>query len=72
MSERYEWATAADCGLSIRGEGTRIGESEVDEGNIAVVLGDPWGTAFVVEGSDEELRSLANDILKGLDNFHSE
>lgn len=67
MSERYEWNSASGCPLEVVPPGTELGESEVDQGNYALIIGDPWASAYVVEDTPDVLRTFARRIIALLD-----
>lgn len=62
MSGRYEWVGAeADVQLGHGGE--KVGQDTIQEGAHALILGDPDGTALVVEGTADDLRRWAATVL---------
>jgi hypothetical protein len=61
MSERYEWAEAERMPIEIVEPGTHIGEWNTT--SHALILGDPDATAFVVEGSPQQLCEFASRIV---------
>jgi hypothetical protein len=55
MSERFEFIAAERCPVELVGPGTELGEDEVDGWHHALVIGDSWSSALVVEGTRREL-----------------
>lgn len=48
--------------LGGRAPGTELGENVVDDDAWALVIGDPWDAAYVVEGAPGELREFVQDL----------
>jgi hypothetical protein len=66
VSERYEWSDA-ETPLRVAGPGTELGGDEVSSGHHALVIGNPWSSAYVIEASAAELQSLlraASDLIR--------
>ncbi|MEV4505466.1 hypothetical protein [Streptomyces klenkii] len=62
MSMRYE-VDDADCNLGIvTSNNADDYRFELDEGNYALVIGDPWATAFAVEDTPEKLRAFGQRV----------
>ncbi|MFC0430004.1 hypothetical protein [Kutzneria buriramensis] len=61
MSRRYEFDTA-DCPLEIVPPGADLGEDDLAPGIYGLVIGDPWASAFVVEGTPPDLRRFVQRI----------
>lgn len=57
MSERYEWSDA-ETPLRVAGPGTELGGDEVSPGHHALIIGNPWSSAYVIEASAPELQKL--------------
>ena len=58
MSARYEWDTADAVLLDAVGPGTQLGGDEVEPGHHALVIGDPWASAYMVEGTAGQLHEF--------------
>jgi hypothetical protein len=67
MSQHYEWTTADALPIEVVGPGTELGESDTE--SHALVLGDPYASAFVIEGTPEELGELARTILSAVESL---
>jgi hypothetical protein len=61
MSARYEM-NDADVDLDIVGPGSELGEYEVPLGRHMLVVGDPWASAYAIEGSVDELQEFARRV----------
>ena len=61
MNARYEWGTATETTVVyVPPENfDELGEKPAKAGNGALVIGDPWASAYAVEGSPAELRRWA-------------
>jgi len=57
VSERYEWSDA-ETPLRVAGPGTELGSDEVIPGHHALIIGNPWSSAYVIEASAPELQRL--------------
>jgi hypothetical protein len=65
MSERYEWSDAGTP-LRVVGPGTELGYDEVSPGHHALIIGNPWASAYVIEATTPELQRLlctASDLV---------
>ena len=61
MSQRYEIGDS-NADVEIVGPGTDLGEHELGPGRHALVIGDPWASAYAIEGSLTELREFARRV----------
>ncbi|MGP4112962.1 hypothetical protein ACTWP5_18880 [Streptomyces sp. 4N509B] len=63
MSKRYE-VDGADTDLEIVSPESDRDESglDLDSGNYALVIGNPWASAFAIEGSPTDLREFARRV----------
>jgi hypothetical protein len=63
MSQRYE-VDDANCELAILTPSDDPGEYrlDLDDGNYALVIGNPWASAFAIEGSPDDLRAFAQRV----------
>jgi hypothetical protein len=60
MSERYEWESATVVDVSCLPPGEDLGNEQTKAWTL--VIGDPDATAFVVEGSRDELLAFADRL----------
>ena len=65
MSERYEWSDT-DAPLRVAGPGTELGCDQVSPGRHALIIGNPWASAYVIEATAPELERFlrsASDLV---------
>jgi hypothetical protein len=62
MSERYEMTTASGCPVTLESPGEDIGE-DILTGH-ALVIGDRYSSAMVVEGTRAELLDFAEYLVR--------
>lgn len=62
MTQRYEFVEADGLPLDLVGPGTVLGEDAVEAGHKALIIGNPWASAHVVEGTPGQLREVAQRI----------
>ena len=60
MNERFEFIAAHCCPVELVGPGTELGYDEVDGWHHALVIGNSWSSALVVEGTRRELRAFVD------------
>jgi hypothetical protein len=72
MSQRFTWVPATQAGFNCESEGAELGDGVVEEGYIALVLGDPMGDLFVLEGTHDELVTLLARAMVTVLEFHPE
>jgi len=63
MSERYEMAEARGLELSVVGPGDEVGDDVVRDGDVALIIGDPYATAYVIVGTREEVATALRRAL---------
>jgi hypothetical protein len=61
MSQRYQIGDS-NAELEIVGPGTDLGQDQLGPARYALVIGDPWASAYVIEGSPAELREFARRV----------
>lgn len=61
MSQRYEVGDMT-TDLEILGPGADLGGNELGSGAYALVIGDPWASAYAIEGTLEELAEFAQRV----------
>lgn len=61
MSQRYQ-IDDSNAELKIVGPGTDLGEDQLGAARYALVIGDPYASAYVIEGSLTELREFARRV----------
>lgn len=64
MSERYEWESATIVAVSCLPPGEELGHECTDAW--ALVIGNPYATAFVVEGNRDELLAFADRLIAAI------
>jgi hypothetical protein len=73
MSDRYTWTVARETGFYLESSGTEIGDGNVAEGEVALVLGPVGGgDMYVLEGGREEIARLLAGALLYLLEYYSE
>lgn len=61
MSRRYEYDTSS-CGLELATPGDDLGVDSLDEGNYGLVIGNPWSSAYVIEGGLADLLEFTRRV----------
>ncbi len=63
MSEHYEWTGTEHCPINTATAGTPLGEYKTD--GPALILGDPYASALVIEASEPgQLVEFARSLLR--------
>jgi hypothetical protein len=61
MSQRYQFDDS-NAEVEIVGPGTDLGEQQLGPARYGLVIGDPWASAHVIEGSLAQLREFAQRV----------
>ena len=70
MSQRYDIGDS-NTDVEIVGPGTDLGDHELGPGRHALVIGDPWASAYAIEGSLKELREFAQRVTTHIEQAQS-
>lgn len=70
MGERYECGDVS-TDLEVVGPGAVLGEEELSPDRFALVIGNPWASAYAIEGRLEDLMAFAQRLTSVVSEAHS-